>query len=171
MENPMRKIRVEKVTLNIGVKGPGVELENAKKILGIITGRKTITTKSRKRSTFGVAKGREIGSKVTARGNATALLKRLLEAVDNKLKASQFDVQGNFSFGIPEYINIPGVKYDPEIGIMGLDVCVTLARPGFRVRKRRIRPGKIGKAHEIKKEDAMKFAEKELGVKVMEKEE
>jgi large subunit ribosomal protein L5 len=168
-ENPMRNIRIEKVTLNAGVKGPGPELEHAKKILGLISGSNVVETKSRKRNTFGVAKGRVLGAKATLRKKkAEILLKKLLEAVDNKLKASQFDDYGNFSFGIEEYINIPGVKYDPEIGIMGMDVCVTLERPGFRVKKRMVMPGRVGKRHVIKKEEAIEFARKRLGVSIME---
>ncbi len=168
----MRAIRIDKVTLNVGTGEPGPKLDKAKKILAKISGNKVITTKSRKRSTFGGGKGRPIGAKVTVRGGAAVeLLKTLLQAVESRLKPSQFDINGNFSFGIAEYISIPGVKYDPDIGIMGMDVCVTLERPGFRIKRKRIRPRKIGKAHRITKEQAIRWATENLGVRVTEKEE
>ena len=170
--NPMRKIMVEKVTLNMGAGEAGPKLDSSKKILETITGRKVVITKTHKRTTFGGPPKKPIGVKVTLRGKgAIELLKNMLQAVDNRLKPSQFDTNGNFSFGVAEYINIPGVKYDPDVGILGMDVAVTLERPGFRVKKRRTRPAKVGKVHIITKDEAIKFAEKELGVKVTEGEE
>ena len=171
-ENPMRKIRIEKITLNMGAGEPGPNLDKAKKILAKISGSKVIVTKNRKRTTFGGAKGRPIGAKVTIRGKPAAeLLKTLLQALENRLKPSQFDANGNFSFGIAEYISIPGIKYDPEIGIVGMDVCVTLERPGFRVKRRRIKARKVGKRHRLVKEEVIKWAEQSLGVTVSEEEE
>jgi large subunit ribosomal protein L5 len=165
--NPMKKIRIEKVTINMGMGQPGPELDNAKKIVEKITGRKAVITKTKKRSTFGVAKGRDIGVKVTLRkAAAEELLKRLLEAKDNILKESSFDESGNFSFGIGEYINIPGVKYDPDVGIMGMDVCVTLERPGYRVKRRSLKRSKVGRKHRITKAEAIEFARKELKVEI-----
>lgn len=165
--NPMKEIRIEKVTLNIGVKEPAAA-DVAKKLLEKLTGRKVVITRTKKRTTFGVSKGRAIGAKVTIRGKESIeLLKRLLEAVENRIKEDSFDDTGNFSFGIDEYINIPGLKYDPDIGIIGMDVCVTLERPGYRVKRKKIRKGKIGKTHRITKEEAMRFAEKSLGVKIV----
>ncbi len=167
MNNPMREIRLEKVTINAGAGEAGPKLEKSKAMLEKITGKKVVITRTHKRSTFGVAKDRPIGVKVTLRGNdAMETLKRLLGAIDNKLKTSQFDANGNFSFGIAEYIHVPGMKYDPDIGILGFDVCVTLERPGYRVKKRRYRKGKIGKSHRIKPEESIEWAKKELGVKV-----
>ena len=170
--NPMRKIRIEKVTLNMGAGEAGPQLDNSKKILEVISGRKVVITKTHKRTTFGAPAKKPIGVKVTLRGKeAIELLKKMLQSVENRLKPSQFDTNGNFSFGVAEYINIPGIKYDPEVGILGMDVCVTLERSGFRMKKRKIRPSKIGKSHLISREDAMKFAEKELDIKVTEEEE
>lgn len=165
--NPMRKIRIEKVTINMGMGQPGPELDSAKKIVEKIAGRKAVITKTKKRSTFGVAKGRDIGVKVTLRkAAAKELLMRLLEAKENRLKEGSFDEGGNFSFGIEEYINIPGVKYDPDVGIMGMDVCVTLERPGYRVKRRSLKRSKLGKSHRITREEAIEFTKKELGVEV-----
>ena len=165
--NRMREIRMEKLTLNVGAGESGPVLEKAKLMLEKISGKNVVITHAHKRSTFGVPKGKAIGVKVTLRGDgAMDVLKSLLSAVDSKLKPGQFDSNGNLSFGIHEYINIPGMKYDPEIGIMGFDVCVTLERPGFRVKKRSVRPGRIGKSHRITPEEAMEWAKKKLGAEV-----
>jgi large subunit ribosomal protein L5 len=125
-ENIMREIRIEKITLNMGCGTDKNKLDRAKKLLETLSGQKVLTTLSKKRSTFGVIKGKPIGVKVTLRKeNALKFFRGALSAVDNELKESQID-EGNFSIGIKEYIDLPDVQYDPEVGIVGLDVCVTL---------------------------------------------
>lgn len=164
----MREIRIEKLTLNMSTGAPGPELEKARKLLGMISGKKIVTTKTHKRSTFGVAKGREIGAMTTLRGEeARELLVRLLQSVENKMVSTQFDENGNFSLGIEEYINIPGVNYDPDIGIMGFDVSVSLERPGYRVKKRSCGKTKVGKSHRITPEEAMEWVKKEFDVQLV----
>lgn len=163
----MREIRVEKVVLNIGCGGEPEKIERGRKLLEYLTGRKAFITKSKRRSTFGIAKGKPIGAMVTLRKKpATEFLKKALQAVGNKLSIKQFDAEGNFSFGIKEYIDIPGVRYQPEIGILGLDVCVSLERPGFRIKRRRAQKRKIPKEHRIIREEAIEWVKKEFGVKV-----
>ena len=95
-------------------------------------------------------------------------LKLALGGVENKLKKAQFDSEGNFSFGVKEYIEMPGIKYNHDIGMLGLDVAVTLKRAGFSVSKRRIQKGKIAAKHKIKKEESMKWAKKNFGVDIIE---
>ncbi len=166
-ENPLREIKLSKITLNIGAGESGLELEKSKKLLEKLTGKKVVTTITHDRTTFGMAKHRPIGVKITLRGeDAKKFLKIAFQSLANKLKISQFDSTGSFSFGIAEYINMPGIKYDPEIGILGLDVAVSLERPGYRIKKRMIMPRKVGKKHQIKKEEAIEFAKKEWGLKV-----
>ncbi len=167
MENPMREIRIEKVTINIGCGEGGEKLERALKLLEKLTGKKPVVTKTYKRTTFGMAKNRPIGAKVTLRRNdAYEFLKRAFGAVENKISSSYFDELGNFSFGIKEYIDIPGIKFDPEIGILGMDVCVTLERPGYRVKRKKLKR-KIGKNHLIKKEEAIEWVKKTFGVEIV----
>lgn len=116
---------------------------------------------------FGIRRGEPIAVKVTLRGKkAEETLRRLLAAVDNKLKAGNFDEHGNFCFGIDEHINIPGVEYDPEIGIFGMDVCVTLERPGFRVARRKRQRKKIPNRHKLTKEEGIVFTIEEFNVQV-----
>jgi large subunit ribosomal protein L5 len=160
-ESPMRRIEIEKVVLNIGVGEPGERLEQAKTILEKITGRKAVYRKTKRRTTFGVAKGRNIGVIVTIRKkDAEELLKRLFKAVEEKLDKRCFSGR-TFSFGIEEYISIPGVDYDPKIGILGLDVCVVLRRPGFK------KGIKVGKKHQISSEEAQNFIKEKFGVEII----
>ncbi len=172
--NPMRTIRVEKVTLNIGVGEPGERLEKAeevlKRILSLVNyDKKPVRTKAKKRvQRWGIRPGLPIGVKVTVRGEkAEELLKLLLSAVNNKLRERNFDNTGNFSFGIEEYIQIPGMKYDPKIGIFGMDVSVTLERPGYRVKRRKRLPSRIGKHHLITRDEAIQFVKETYGVEVV----
>ncbi len=167
-DNVMRQIRIEKVTLNIGVKQPQ-DAEKAYKLLEMITNRKPVYTIATKRArTFKVRRGLPIGAKVTLRNKeAEEILKRLLAAKDYKLKASNFDEFGNFGFGIEEYLDIPGMKYDPSIGVMGLDVFVNLERPGYRVKRRKYHRSKIGKNHLITKEEGINFIKEKFGVEII----
>lgn len=167
--NVMRQIRIEKITLNIGCGDDAQKIERAKKLLQMLTDRKPVVTKSKTRSTFKVAKGKPLGAMVTLRKQTAAeFLKRSLEALENKISISQFDKEGNFSFGIKEYIDIPGVRYSHDIGMMGLDVAVTLERPGFHVKKRRVKKAKIGRKHKLNKEEAVQWLKDAFKVDVIE---
>ncbi len=166
-ENKMRTIRIDKVVLNIGAGTEVATVEKAQKLLERITGRKVVKTTAKKRiATWKLRPGLPIGAKVTLRRkSAEELLKKLLQAVNFELPESNFTENG-FSFGIKEYIDIPDIKYDPKTGVIGLEVSVSLERPGFRVKQRKIRKANIAKTHKILAEDSSNFA-KSLGVKVV----
>ena len=168
----MKLIRIEKITLNIGAGKNAEKLEKGMQLLKYITDRNPIKTFTKKRiPTWGLRPGLPIGCKVTLRkGIAKEIIIRLLDAKDNILKPEQFDNSGNLSFGIPEYIDIQGVKYKPEFGMMGLGVCVTLERPGFRIKQRKLKKKGISKKHIITKEEAMEFMKKEFNVRIGEEE-
>lgn len=167
--NPMREIRVEKVVLNIGAGEGGDRLAKAEQVLSQITQRKPVRTLARRTiREWNVKRGQPIGCKVTLRGGAAeVLLGRLLQAVDGKVRGNSFDDLGNLSFGIKEHIDIPGISYDPKIGIFGLDVCVTLCRPGYRIRHRRRQPRPIPAAHRVTREEAMGFVRERFGVQIV----
>lgn len=169
-ENPMRVIKLAKVTVHINVGKSGEMLEKAKKVLGEITGQKPCTKKAKRTiKDFGITEGEPIACLTTLRREkAAAFLKRGLEAIGNTLKASSFDDYGNFAFGIKEHIEIPGTKYVPELGIFGMDIIGTLERPGYRVKRRRIRAAQIGKAHRVSKEGAIKFVTENFGARIRE---
>ena len=170
--NVMRDIRIEKITLNIGAGKDQARLEKGMKVLKTLTGIDPVKTVSTKRIPgWGLRLGLPIGCKLTLRGNvAKKLLIRLLEAKDNNLIPKQFDDGGNVAFGIAEYIDIPEIKYDPEVGIMGLEVCVTLERPGFRIKRRKIQKKKIPPKHRISKKESMEFMTKKFNIKIGEEE-
>jgi len=158
-QNPLRQVRIEKLTLNIATGKSGEPLEKAKKVLNQLTGR-TPATKRAKRTIkdFGVRQGEPISAIVTLRrDDATTFLVRALDAIGNKVRESSFDDYGNFSFGIKEHIEIPGTKYVPELGIFGATVHVTLGRPGYRIRNRSIRPAKMSRSHYVSKDEAVNF--------------
>lgn len=164
----MIDIRIEKITLNVGVGQGGQNLENARSLLEMISEMKPVTTRSKTRNpVFKIRKGDAIGVKVTVRGEkAKEILTKSLKVKENTLSPKVFDKHGNFSFGIKEYIDYPGVKYDPKVGMLGFDVCITLCRKGKRVSQRRVGRAKIGRNHKITKDQAIEFAKKELGIKV-----
>jgi len=162
-ENVMRKVKIEKIVLNVG--GIGDQLEKGFKLLKFLTKRIPTKTKATKRiPTLGVRPGLEIGAVVTIRKNPEELLKKMLIAIDNSLKKKQVS-ENNFSFGLKEYIEIPGVEYQRDIGIMGFDVTVCFKRSGRRVKLRKTKKGKIPMRQRISKEEIIKFMEENFQTK------
>ncbi len=169
LENTMKKISIAKVVLNMGVGKSGEPIEQAKRALEQIAGQKpnSRNAKATQRD-WGVHKGEPIGVAVTLRRkSAIELIKRLFTAKGNQIKGSSFDDFGNLSFGIKEHIDIPGVKYDPQIGILGLNVSISLARPGFNIRFRSKHKASVGNHHRITSEEAKAFLTKEFGIEVV----
>lgn len=165
--SPMKNIAISKVVINIGVGRSGEPVEKAKRALNVLTGQrpKVCGAKNTVRD-FGIHKGEPIGAMVTLRRDkAVEFIKRVIAAKGNIIKASSFDDFGNLSIGIHEHIDIPGTRYDPEIGIFGMDVCMALSRPGYRVSRRRNKSS-IGKNHRIKREDAIGFLKQSFGVEI-----
>ena len=168
-QQPMLKPRIEKVVVNMSIGKSGEPLEKAAKVLKELAGQNPCKRKAKKTiRDFGIRRGEPIACMVTLRKQkAIEFLKKVLPVVDNKISKECFDERGNFSFGIKEHIEIPGVRYDPEIGIFGMDICVSLSRPGYRVKKRRIEKTKIGSKHLLTPEEAMVFVKEALGVEVV----
>lgn len=168
-DNPMLKPRIVKVTVNMAVGKSGETLERATKVLEQLTGQRPCKRKAKQTiRDFGIRKGEPIACIVTLRKErAKEFLKKAFHAVDDKISKEKFDTYGNFSFGIREHIELPGTKYVPELGIHGLDVCVTLCRPGGRVKKRRRAKSDVGSRHKLAPEEAVLFIKEEFGVGIV----
>ncbi|HIH61966.1 MAG TPA: 50S ribosomal protein L5 [Methanobacteriales archaeon] len=166
--NPMEQVRIAKATLNIGVGEGGERLARAEKLLETMTGQKPVKTISKVTNPeFGIRKKQPIGCKVTLRGEkAEEIIKKFLDGIGNKIKASQFDDQGNVSMGIEEHIDMPGMKYDPDIGIFGMDLSITFEKPGYRISRRRIQKRKVPRKHRVTREEAIKFMKEKFNVKI-----
>lgn len=167
-DNKMLEPRIEKVTLNVGVGEGGERLEKAIKVMEKLAGSRVVKTMTFKRiPDFGIRPKTVVGCKTTLRGQrALEFLKRALEAVGNRLREEQFDGTGNFSFGVKEHIDIPGVKYDPTLGVLGMDVCVSLERRGYRVKRRRLAQSSVGGRHRLKNKDSIAFVKEKFGIVV-----
>jgi len=163
--NPNLIPKLEKVVINYSAGSDATKLEKSRKILEGIFGKTFAAVRAKKTiHTWGIRRGRHHGWKLTLRGEeAYQWLKKLLKVVDYTIYEGQIDKYGNFSFGVKEHIEIPGVKYIPELGIIGFDVCVAFYRNGYRVAKRRLRKSKIPERHRVKKDDVIIFL-KEMGV-------
>lgn len=165
-DNPMHAIRIEKVTLNVGCGTDQEKIERSKTLLQMLAEQKPLITLSKKRSTFGVPKGKPLGVKVTLRKKkAEEFFTKVLQALDNKVKSSQLDKYGNINIGIKEYIDLPGVKYSHAVGMLGLDCAITLQRAGHIVRYRRIQQRNIPSKNKINKEEVINWL-KQKGVQV-----
>ena len=160
----MNRIRIEKVTLNIGAGTNQSKLDKGLKLLQTITNAKPVKTFTNKRiPNWGIRPGLPIGCKVTLRKKRSLeVLKNLLQAKDNLLQERQFDKFGNLAFGLHEYIDIPGVKYDPDIGILGFEVCVTFEKAGYRVKRRKVRVSKLGAKQKMTKQEAIELWENQV---------
>jgi large subunit ribosomal protein L5 len=161
--------RIEKVVVNLNVGKSGEPLEKATRVLKELTNQ--VPVKRNAKSTirdFGIRKGEPIACTVTLRKQkAIDFLKKVLPVVDNKISRSSFDKQGNFAFGLKEHIEIAGVKYDPDVGIFGMDICVAVNRPGQRVKIRRKQKTRVGSKHVLTPEESVAFVEKTLGVEIV----
>ena len=169
-ENPHRAIRVIKVVVNAGVGEAGETRTKAARVLEMVTHQKPIATRARSTNRdFGIRKGQEIGAKVTLRGaSALDFLKRAFEARDRQLDVDSIDRNGNFSFGIADYTDFTGMKYDPQIGIHGMDVAVELGRAGYRIRQRRIQSRPLPRSLRSTPEETRAFLVATLGVTLLE---
>jgi len=167
--NPMQKVMIDKVVVNMSV-GPGERLEKAVKVLEEIVGQKPCKRRAKKTiREFGIRRGEEMACIATLRGDkAKDFLQRALAAKGNVIKRESFDKNGNVSFGIREHLDIPGTKYDPNLGIFGMDVTVVFKKPGYRVAKRRRKRSKVGNKQRVKVEEAMEYLKSNFGVEIVE---
>jgi large subunit ribosomal protein L5 len=172
MQNPMQEIRLDKLVLNIGIGASEEKLENAKALLKKLTGHEIAYTVAKKRfPEFGIRKGQVIGAVVTLRNSeASSFLKSALDANNNEIGRNSI-ANNSLNFGVKEYIYFSGVKYDPKIGMLGLNVNASFARRGARVENRKRKRNSAGRFHKtIKREDLQAYLEKNFGAKMAEAE-
>jgi len=162
----MREPAIEKVVVHMAVGEGGRELQNAQAILEEIAGQESVQTLAKRTvAEFEIREGDPIGAKTTLRGDdAHEFLETALPLTS--LSTSQFDDTGNFSFGVAEHTEFPSQEYDPQIGIYGLDVTVTVVRPGYRVSKRDKASRSIPSGHQMTSEDAASYVEANFDVEV-----
>jgi len=166
--NPMRSPRIDKVVVNISLGESGEPLERARKILAQLTGAKPCVRRAKKTiRDFGLRKGEPTACLVTLRGEkAEAFLKKAFSAIGDRVPFRSLDPYGNLSFGIREHLQFPGTRYDPELGTVGMDVSVHVARPGERVARRR-RAAKIGTRHRMTRDESIALLKERFGIEVV----
>eukprot|EP00771_Trimastix_marina_P003857 gnl/Trimastix_PCT/57.p2 GENE.gnl/Trimastix_PCT/57~~gnl/Trimastix_PCT/57.p2 ORF type:complete len:176 (+),score=67.58 gnl/Trimastix_PCT/57:66-593(+) len=157
-QNKMKGLRIEKLILNIAVGESGDRLTRAAKVLEQLTGQTPVLSKSRLTvKGFGIRKNEKIACHVTVRGKkAEEILEAGLRVKEFELRRRNFSATGNFGFGINEHIDL-GIKYDPSVGIYGMDFFVCLNRPGARVARRKRAPARVGPNHRLQKQDAIEW--------------
>lgn len=166
--NPMQEVKIAKATINIGVGEAGEKLARAEKLLTSLTNQQPIRTYSKVTNPeFGIRKGQPIACKVTLRDEkANEAIQLILNGIGSTLKSRQFDRNGNVSFGIEEHIDIPGIRYDPDIGIFGMNISVTFEKAGYRIKKRKIQRKKIPQKHQVTPEETQEFMKEKFNVKI-----
>jgi large subunit ribosomal protein L5 len=167
--NPMTQPRIAKVTVNIGVGDGGEKLEKAEKILAMLSGGKPVRTLGKENNReLGVRPGAPIGCKVTLRGEmADDFVRRALYSRKNRVYEYSFDNQGNLQFGVSDYTNFEGQRYDPELGVFGMDVCITMEKAGHRIKHRRLLSRKVPDHHRVSREEAKAFLSKKFDIEVI----
>ena len=167
--NAMREVHVDKVVVNIGVGEAGERLVKAQKVLEMVTGQKSVETISKTvNRDLGIRKGMPLGCKVTLRGErAEDVLRQALSIREKRVPEYSFDKEGNMSFGISDYTDFEGMKYDPEIGIFGMDINVVLRRPGNRITQRALLKRRVPKKHRVDRDEAIQYMKDKFEVEVV----
>lgn len=167
-DNPMREPRVEKVVVNIGAGEGGEELRKAEQVLEMVTGQQpTHTQATTNNREWGIREGQPVGVKVTLRGDdAIEFLEEAFWVRNHEIPEWSIDDQGNLNFGIADYTDFEGHRYDPEIGIFGMDIAVKITRPGTRVKERRVESKTLPDRHRVGRGEAMEFIEETFDVEV-----
>ncbi len=168
---PMRQPFVAKVVIDMCT-GGGEPLTRASIILEELTGQTPMQSRAKQTvRDFGIRKKEAIAVRVTLRHKkAKEFLEKALKAKEDVLLIKNWDDDGNFAFGIAEHINVPGIKYDPQKGIQGMNITVCIERPGYRVKRRRRQRAKVPYRHRLTPEESMVYVKSTFGIEILEKE-
>jgi large subunit ribosomal protein L5 len=164
----MKRPQISKVVVHTSVGKSGEQLQKAMTVLEQITGQQPCQRIAKKTiREWGIRRKEPIACMVTLRGDkAQEFLTQAFDAVGNRILKSRFDANGNFAFGIREHIEIRGMRYDPDLGIFGMDVCVTIEKPGYHVKRRRIRKSQIGKEQKLTRDEAITYLRETYGITI-----
>jgi len=135
LSNVMQIPRITKIVVNIGV---GEALDNPKALdaavndLTIITGQKPVVIAAKKAiSNFKLREGRQIGVKVTLRGQKMwSFLDRLINIALPRVRdfrgisADSFDGRGNYTLGLTEQLIFTEIQYDKIDKVRGMEVSI-----------------------------------------------
>ncbi len=168
-KNPNLKPRLDKVVVNLSVGQAGETLQKAAQVLEEMCKQKPNLVGAKKSiKEFNIRKGEKIAAVVTLRGDkAVDFIKRAMVEHDFKILRRSFDNAGNVSWGVKEHINVPGMKYDPNVGIFGFEITCKVVRPGQRVRVRKIRSSRIAKKQYVSRAEAIIFMEENFKAEVV----
>lgn len=164
--NIMKTVSLEKVTVNICVGNDKQAMVKAEKLLRKLTDKTPVKNSAKKRiAAYTIRPGLPIGYKVTLRrDDANKFLQWVLDSKGKKFNSNSIDNNANFSIGFHEYLDLNGMKYDADIGIMGFEVMVTFTRPGFRIKSRLLKKSKIPQRHRVKKEEVIDYMKENFNV-------
>jgi large subunit ribosomal protein L5 len=134
-DNVMQVPRLTKIVVNVGL---GEALQNAKALdsatddLRAITGQQPVITRARRSiASFKLREGRQIGAKVTLRGDRMwDFYDRLCNVALPRrrdfrgVSPNSFDGRGNYTLGFREQLVFPEVDYDTIDRVRGLEVSI-----------------------------------------------
>jgi large subunit ribosomal protein L5 len=165
--NPMKKPTIDKITVNVCVGNDKPGMIKAEKLLSKLTNKTPVKCSAKRRlNTWQIRPGLPIGYKVTLRDNdAYEFLRWVLKSKGNVISEKALDTYGNFSIGVHEYLDLVGMKYDADIGIIGFEVMTTFKRAGYRIKSRFVGKTKVPSRHKVTPEEVKEFMKQEFEVK------
>ena len=140
LANPMQAPKLEKIVVNVGV---GEAVDNTKALDGAvedivtITGQRPVITKAKQSiANFKLREGRQIGVKVTLRGERMwSFYDRLVNVALPRtrdfrgISPNSFDGRGNYTLGIREQLIFPEIEFDKIDKVRGFEITIVTTAP------------------------------------------